>query len=163
MLSARVGAAGLGALRHRPSGTEVIAVPGGRFVMGYTADDALAVWLAIPMPGDDDDDDIEAGELDHELRRARPAHLVTLRPFLLARRATTQDSLFAAAGLPKKQGVAAAVSALGWRFASEAEWEWMAREGGAVRFVGLPPNAHPLRPTLAPPAREPNGWGFEGS
>lgn len=157
--SARVGGAALGALAHRASGTEVVAVPGGRFAMGFTADDALAVWMGVAMPGEGEGAADGDGALDGALGRARPAQLVTLCPFLLAQHPSTAASRPA----EERDGSAArAAEALGWRLATEAEWEWAAREGGAVRFVGLPASAHPLRPNLAPPVREPTGWGLEG-
>lgn len=139
-------------------GLEYVVVPGGRYAKGYTLDDLLAVWRALPVGGDDD---TEPDELRASSDAARPPKDTLIRPFLASRAIVGLDSLRAAAALPDAP-VPEVLARLGWRLPSEAEWEWFAREGGAVRFVGVPPGKHPLGPSIVPCAEDENGWGLTG-
>ena len=154
--SVRCGRDRLATVHH--NGIEYVVVPGGRFAMGYTLDDLFALWRALPVGGDDDTD---PSELRFAADAARPPRDVVVRPFLASRMPVDLGSLREAAGLSEAP-VAQVLARLGWRLPSDAEWEWFAREGGAVRFVGVPPGKHPLVPSLVPPAEEVNGWGLSG-
>lgn len=150
------GVAQLGALIHEPSNLTFIAVPGGAFVMGFAADDMLAT---LRVMSDGELSDIEdLGTYAWAFGGSRPPHVVHVRPFLASTKLVGEESLCDATGCEE---VADAMAALGFRNPSEAEWEWIAREGGAVQFVGLPVDRHPLGPTLNPPVQyDANGWGF---
>ncbi|MCB9594493.1 MAG: hypothetical protein H6719_17305 [Sandaracinaceae bacterium] len=155
----RHGPDGLGALTHHPSGLELILVPGGLMNMGFAGDDILDVLEVF------DGEELEAlaeGDLEYAgmFGVSRPPRVVRVSPFLATSRVVAPASLVDAAP-SGTEGALAAVAALGFRLPSEAEWEWIGREGGATSFVGLPRADHPLAPTLVPPVSETNGWGFQ--
>lgn len=144
----------IGALKHVVEDIELLVVPGGRFVMGFATPDLIAVANVL------DDDELRsiAGTLpgmavDQAL--ARPPRVVRVAPLLLARRLVDRDAL------PESTAERVDLAAeRGFRLPCEAEWEWVAREGDAVRFVCLPVDEHPLKPTVLPPVNsEQNGLG----
>ena len=150
------GVAKLGALIHEPSELVFIAVPGGAYYMGYAADDILAAMRVMSDEEIAEVDDV--GLYTWAFRAARPPHLVTVRPFLSTKGLVGEESLCEAT---RCDDVDEAMKQLGFRYPSEAEWEWIGREGGAVQFVGLPVDRHPLGPTITPPVQyDANGWGF---
>lgn len=141
------------------SGVELAVIPGGRYAMGYTLDDVLTLWRALPVGGPDDTD---LGRVRASIEPARPPKDTVVRPFLASRQPVDARTLRAAAKLDADATISAVLARLGWRLPEESEWEWFAREGGAVRFVGVPPGKHPLSPSLRPPAEQENGWGLGG-
>ncbi|MEZ4247699.1 MAG: hypothetical protein R3B99_05610 [Polyangiales bacterium] len=151
-LEHRRGLDALVAFRDPRVDAEMLLVPGGTFVMGFASDDLLDVVRVFER-----EELREAEHLADALASSRPPRAVTVRPFLASRGRIPEEVLLAAS---KEKELSKALRALGLRLLSEAEWEWIAREGDEVSFVGVPRNAHPLRSTLSPPAKEENGWGF---
>ncbi len=136
----------------QPPAIKLVRVRGGTFWMGFTIDDIHAVFSAFDEPA----------ELADQFERSRPIREVTITPFEVApTQATAEDeSDDDDAGVSAKHALAA-VAAAGGRLPSEEEWEWIAREGGAVRFTSVPRAKHPLTPRTAGSAAHhgPNGFG----
>jgi formylglycine-generating enzyme required for sulfatase activity len=136
------GAREVAAVRHAPTGLYFAAIPGGSFDMGFTDDDlaeaaeyvdftaAVQRWLR----------DLQAC--------ARPVHRVEVRPFLcatmclppelvarLSHGATRGDTMSARAA-------ADLVATTDFRLPSEAELEYLARDGGPLHFACDAARAH---------------------
>lgn len=118
-------------LRHQPTALEVSVVPGGKLQMGLRASDVAEIARQVDL-----------GLVEYSIAvdsaSAQPLHPVEVRPFLCARDALPGGTMPRAAAL-------AAVAALGFRLPSEAELEWILRNGGrdaltlgAMPVVGKP-------------------------
>jgi formylglycine-generating enzyme required for sulfatase activity len=133
-----VGTKQMVAVEHVPSGVELVAIPGGRFDMGFTERDLEEVERCI---------DCASEEVTKWLKiivdMASPVHAVTVAPFLLSR-ATLRPAQVQAVGGPRTDDISVHfVEALtrqlkDFRLPSEAELEYVAREGGAVSFMCQP-------------------------
>jgi hypothetical protein len=125
-------------LFHSELGLEFVAIPGGTFEMGLTAADVEAVKSAIGW-----DEDI-AGTIDDARDHVTPSRWVDVSPFLLAR-----DTLYHADVERLSRGKHAGIycyqlariearrlaETVGLRLPSEAEFEWVMREGGRCHFA----------------------------
>lgn len=172
------GAARLPAVLHRPTGMRFIAVVGGEMVMGLSpAELTELVGLYAPLGRAE-----EARE--HLVWSTQPPHRVRIMPFLCASTPITARiaHILLADLLPEDEHgaepkdepicfrpicfrprIAAELrGALGMRLLSEAEWEWIAREGGARSWLGDPPTAISME---LDPARSKapceNGFGMD--
>lgn len=167
------GAAGLPVLVHRPTAMRFIVVVGGEMVMGMRPEEIDAVSALYAPLGRAD----EARE--HVSWATQPPRKVRVRPFLCAARPITdrlahmllEDILHGddATYVPKDEPVpfepriaAELRGALGMRLLAEAEWEWMAREGGVRTWLGAPPRTleEALDPAWRKASRE-NAFGFD--
>jgi formylglycine-generating enzyme required for sulfatase activity len=132
-----VGSKGMVAVEHVPSGVQLVAVPGGSFEMGLTADDEDAIRACV---------DYDAAGIQSRLQdfdaQCSPVHTVEVSPFLLSIIHLTPEQLqrltagllqFDVLSADDTMTFAARVPAL--RLPSEAELEYAGREGGAVSFV----------------------------
>jgi formylglycine-generating enzyme required for sulfatase activity len=170
---ALVGTEKLPAVVHVPSAMRLVAIPGGDFTMGMTPDEIDEVAdLYAPLGRADE-------ARDYVTWATQPPRSVHVQPFLCAQEPVSER--LARALLPDLHGddeddgaavdapaqvtprrAAELRGALGFRFLAEAEWEWIAREGGARRWLSdAPPSAISLAldPARAG-ARAPNAFGF---
>lgn len=139
-----VGEAGLVAVRHLETGHLLVAIPGGRFTMGLR-DDELDE-LRRTLFGDDPRHRFEAEILGAYRRRCEPVRTVEVRPFLCAagfahhdgRAETEEEDARDEDPIIVPEFAVEAIAALrkhGLRLLSEAEWEWIAREGGRRSWI----------------------------
>ena len=130
---------------HRPTSLEISVVPGGTMRMGLRPSDLEEIGRHV---------DICRVEYSIEVDgvSALPCHDVGVRPFLCARNALPEGSMHRAAALAK-------VSALGFRLPSEAELEWILRNGDrdALTLGALPVAGSPGRFTFRA-----SRYGIEG-
>lgn len=154
-----VGAKGMVALDHVPTGICMIAIPGGSFDMGLTDEDA-----------DESSDTLGATATLQRLLMeveavATPVHRVVVAPFLLALAHLTS------AQVAQLTGGAISVDALsprdagrfpgqtsGFRLPSEAELEYVGREGGKLHFLN--DGGHVYASTGLWPEPAESGWGL---
>jgi formylglycine-generating enzyme required for sulfatase activity len=131
---ALVGAAGMVAVEHVPSGIELVAIPGGTFEMGYTQRDDDEVRRCV---------DYGAAEVQRYLRNivtaSSPAHAVSVSPYLLSRAHLTPVQVAVLGGsrtdeLSIDDAASFAKAMKVFRLPSEAELEHAGREGGALSF-----------------------------
>lgn len=125
-------------LSHAPTKLTFVAVPGGAFDMGLTNADVEAVKKEIGW-----NSEIE-GALATVRKETTPVRQVQVRPFLVARSTLPAKEV---ERLSKKKHSGKYVHvllreeardlarALGFRLASEAELQWIARDGGTTSFV----------------------------
>jgi hypothetical protein len=168
-----VGNAGLPAVRHEPSGLLFVAIPGGQLTMGLSPEEIAEIAALYAPLGRADE------ARDAVTWSTQPPHLVGVLPFLCAVQPVS-DRL-AHALVPDlfrgdeegfvpgeraarvRPSIAAGIrGALGMRFLSEADWEWIAREGGARRWLSAPPARISLE--LDPAggkASAPNAFGID--
>ena len=133
------GAHELRAFRH-PLGVELVAIPGGRFEVGFRDEERDEVARLFG------DDSLAFRTIDSV---ARPVRSVEVRPFLMGREPLTPEQFATLAkGQPYdafsfaftgEAGALAATESLGCRLPSEEEWEWVAREMSDRRWVGEVP------------------------
>jgi len=136
-LPALVGSKRMVAVEHVPSGVQLVAVPGGSFEMGLTADDEDAIRACV---------DYDAAGIQSRLQdfdaQCSPVHTVEVSPFLLSIIHLTPEQLqrltggvleFDVLSADDTKTFTARVTAL--RLPSEAELEYAGREGGAVSFL----------------------------
>jgi formylglycine-generating enzyme required for sulfatase activity len=127
-------------LAHQPTGLSFVVVPGGAFEMGLTEDDLAELRTTM---GEAWDDDI-AASLERDAARLRPVRRVQVRPFLVARGYLQAQEVERLSG-GRFQGdycyrlgwgdARQLAASHGFRLASEAELEWLARDGGRSRFT----------------------------
>ena len=120
---------------HAPTALTFVVVPGGVFEMGLsTADVAEAAAhfdFVAPV----------AARLAAYRRAAEPVHRVLVSPFLCTRRSLDRDEVARLSGgklnsvTMKRAEARALAAASGFRLPSEAELEWMARDGGRFHFT----------------------------
>lgn len=120
------GTLGLPMVRHA-SGVEFVLIPGGTFEMGLSTTEERALLAAMRTP----DGRAAAKEL---ARAARPRHQVRVAPFLCARAPLVEDGSVA---LVSAAEAARMVKRAKLRLLSEAEWEYVARDGGSRAWIGL--------------------------
>jgi formylglycine-generating enzyme required for sulfatase activity len=121
-------------LWHLPTDLPFVAVPGGEFQMGITDADLAAVATYDSVEPDDP-------TLQLLMAYGRPVRTVRVLPFLVSRDLVALD----ASGTPSirerfgpgyhRADAQAAAARFGFRLPSEAEFEWIAREGGVEAFV----------------------------
>jgi len=109
----------------------LLEIPGGAYVAGISLDDVFALLTALPASSE------AASEYAEEVARARPVRVVQIAPFRVSPTLEKEERSFAEATREAERA--------GMRLLSEAEWEWIARDGGATRFVGVPGAKSPLR------------------
>jgi formylglycine-generating enzyme required for sulfatase activity len=136
-----VGAARLPAVRHEPTGLVFAAVPGGTFTMGLRDDETEDLRRTVLR--DDPKNRFDREIAGHHIPQMTPAHEVEVRPFLCA------TDFITAQGEPVTEDycddpsitaeyaaeVVAKLRAHGQRLLSDAEWEWVAREGGRRSWI----------------------------
>lgn len=125
-------------LIHQPTGLEFVAVPGGSFDMGLRDDDLAELAHHIDWTPE-----FEAWYLP-ETAPMRPVHRVRVSPFLVARAwLSHQEVDRVSAGrfrglycyLLGRDDSRALARTLGFRLVSEAELEWLARDGDRYHFT----------------------------
>jgi hypothetical protein len=130
-----VGSKGMVAVEHVPSEVDLVAVPGGRFDMGFTERDDEEVKRCV---------DYDSGEVQAWLQKiekwSSPAHTVVVSPFLLSRIHLEPQQVAAVGGpetddFPLEAAATLADELKDFRLPSEAELEYAAREGGAASFI----------------------------
>lgn len=129
-------------LSHAPTGLTFVLIPGGRFEMGLTDKDIVEIHdeLGDGFPVDD--------LIEAEKKRARPVHAVLVRPFVCGfAQLSSGDAQRLSAGRRSfdtfARGEASALASdLGFRLPSEAELEWLRRDG-TDRTFALDAAAHP--------------------
>jgi hypothetical protein len=155
------GTAGLPALHHEASGIDFVAVPGGRFVMGLRDDDLDELGRYLDWRAEHPT--LEA----HMLAHWRPTREVLVAPFLCGRCfvSSRQRMFFSPDDDESTEFVREEThrfgSSEGFRLPSEAELEWVAREGGSLHFtcdVGRKSAALPLHKVAV--AAQENGFGL---
>ncbi|MEZ4294407.1 MAG: hypothetical protein R3B70_05490 [Polyangiaceae bacterium] len=113
-------------LVHVATRMRFAAVPGGLFEMGFTESDQEDAQEVMDWDGG-------GGDYVEELvATARPPHDVTVRPFLCARTVWRDGDKIVDADRAEALRVAAE---LGLRLPSEAELEWIGRDGGETGFI----------------------------
>ena len=155
----RVGEKQLCAVRYAPLDLVFVVVPGGRFEMGFREDDRAAVARVMDIA----DPFVVEFLMDRE-KDARPVREVAVRPFLCTQRFLNDEQIeridpeypAISVGLDAARRLSAAA---GFRLPSEAEYEWVAREGGALHFTGDAGAKFEGRPLGA--SRLTSGFGIE--
>ncbi|MCE9574764.1 MAG: hypothetical protein K8W52_16565 [Deltaproteobacteria bacterium] len=151
------GTAHLAAVVHTPSGTELVAIPGGTYVMGFRPEEhALMRSLTYGEA------EYMRGILD-AIAASAPPRIATVAPFLCARAPLLRDAAWQLLGAEagwvvgdedsarapirfEKDTATALVAMLPFRLMTDAEWEYVAREGGALAFIN---GATPAQATAA--------------
>lgn len=150
-----LGSMGLPAVVHGATATTFAVIPGGEFLMGVRPEEHVELVAIINRAAGDELD----GDVDDLLQVALPVHRVSVRPFLLAIRPVLVEQARSLspvlAALPVGLGrferldeaacikpfeVASVLAGAppGFRLACEAEWEWVAREGGPRSWIVHP-------------------------
>jgi hypothetical protein len=152
-----VGAAGLPGLIHVPSGVRFVIPPIGSFDMGFSERDRAELLAAV------DACDWVQAFADDLARTSRPVHAVRVKPFAVSVRPLRLEEVakFAPGRAPVDTFLRADaihfVESTGCRLPSEAELEWLGREGGRYSFVANGASIYP-REGVYP---ERGAWGVE--
>ncbi|MGK3971055.1 formylglycine-generating enzyme family protein [Sorangium sp. So ce118] len=123
------------AVVHQATGLAFVAVPGGEFGMGLSDEDIEEAAEHVDWTTS------VARWIDRAAASARPVHRVKVRPFLCARALLDRDQLNTLSHgrltgeSVERSDALAFVRAVSLRLPSEAELEWLARDGGACRFT----------------------------
>lgn len=141
------GRARLAAVLHRPTGLELVAVPGATFVSGLRPEEVRVVRGLDHVEGDDTVEQIDDNE------KAQKPRVATVAPFLCARTPILRDRARAMLGddevgwvvgdeddanavvLFDKDDCARLLVGGPFRLLRRAEWELVARAGGDLAFV----------------------------
>lgn len=129
----------LARVRHTKLGLDFVAIPGGVLKMGLSPKEAKELAAVAQGP------EAEA-HLKELTKRSRPVHEVAVAPFLVATLplsraqlealgAEVVDEMPSDAARTTGQEAARAVAKAGARLLSDAEWEWLARAGGARSWL----------------------------
>jgi hypothetical protein len=154
---ALIGEAALPGIVHLPSGVPFAVPPTGHFEMGFTERDRAALRAAVTGS-----DWIEAFA-DDLARMSRPVRSVRVKPFVVSVRPLRLEdvSKFQPGHKPVDAFLRADaihfVESTACRLPSEAELEWLAREGGQHSFVADGPNGY----AQAGAYPEQGTWGLE--
>jgi formylglycine-generating enzyme required for sulfatase activity len=156
----RVGPKGLCAVRHAVLDLVFVVVPGGRFQMGFREDDRAAIARHVGTADPMAESIVKMCE-----KNARPVHEVEVRPHLFARTLLNTEQIDVIdpeygsdeVDLPTARRFSAAA---GFRLPAEAEYEWVAREGGALQFTC--DAAASFTGASLSAAQLTNGFGVEG-
>lgn len=116
-----VNEAGLGTFQHRPTRETFVWIPAGVCSIGFTLDDLFFVFQALTKG---ERKQAQEGSYPSDIRASRPARQVSFRAFLMSERTVTRGS---------REECEQFCEHKGWRLPSEAEWEFVAREGGRAR------------------------------
>jgi len=132
-------------LVHRPTAVEVSVVPGGSLEMGLCPRDVEEIGRHLDIG-------LIECSIEGDSVTALPCHRVEVRPFLAARKALPEGTMHRAEAIEK-------VTALGFRLPSEAELEWILRDGGryALTLGATPVAGKPGRFTFRP-----SRYGIDG-
>jgi formylglycine-generating enzyme required for sulfatase activity len=124
-----------GALRHRPTKLDFALVPGGSLRMGL--DEAEIRSAEARLEWTDDAEEL----LERCRASARPVHEVRIAPFLCATVCLTSKKIrrlseerLESQSLKRAEATGLAAS-LGFRLPSEAELEWLMRDGRGLAFT----------------------------
>lgn len=146
-------------LLYKPYKIKFALIPGGKFTMGITDSDIKDAKTYIEW-----NDDVEE-IVENKKQHALPVHTVTVDPFLCAVEPMEGENLEAILKRELEEGgfelreVRNAINDLNFRLPSEAEFEWLAREGG-IRSSIL--NIGPNYETLGSKAeQQPHRFGIE--
>lgn len=127
-------------IRHRPTRLSFVVVPGGRFAMGLSEADCEEARRHVDLSGK------TVAVLKTLKAQATPVHPVAVKPFLCARKILMGKQVprlsrgrHALDCLQRADAIALAAS-LGLRLPSEAELEWIGRDGGRYAFLWNAPN-----------------------
>ncbi len=125
-------------LIHLPTQVRFLVIPGGTFEMGLTEADIEELQLHIPW------DASAIAAIEHGRAAVSPAHQVKVTPFLLAEEKLYSDQVEALSGGKHtgmycyeltRRDAGDLAHRLGFRLPSEAEMEWVLREGGRSPFA----------------------------
>ena len=127
-------------LLHQSSGLIFLAIPGGEFQMGISEQDLLELSEYV------DWDWTTVGFVSPLTEKARPVRRVRVEPFLCTRRlvANADLTLHVQRGLNvpslcdggyEREATRQFAHSLGFRLPSEAELEWLARDGSGAALV----------------------------
>jgi formylglycine-generating enzyme required for sulfatase activity len=164
------GELGFLALQHHATATKFLVVPGGSFQMGMSDEDLEELSEYVPFRS------YMTEHVERFQPMAQPLHQVTVAPFILAAKLLSPED---ARGLLPQANVAigndgrlrfdAASVLLGagpFRLPSEAEFEWVARQGGQLALINdcaeqFINSDDPESIEFANDFPETSSWGFE--
>ena len=154
-----VGTHGFRALEH-PTGLHLVAIPGGVFWSGLTDADLYALFAHL---GGVEAAEARWSDMRREVERASP-EVARVAPFLCAAEQWAGKGPMGFQDEPWNhllEKIDATLTEHSARLPAATEWEWIAREGGATPWVGVPPGALPIPPRKIPKIQwgQPNGFG----
>lgn len=122
-------------LLHRSTDVRFVAVPGGNFEMGLSDADLEEASEHINWTSH------VASTVLRLSQVARPVHTVNVSPFLCTRALLTVEQITRLShghldlDSPERDDACSLARDLGFRLPSEAELEWLARDGGVAHFM----------------------------